>query len=286
LIVAPPGHYKTWMFLDLAVAVSTGGYFLSQFKVSRPGPVLIIQQEDPFSMLFERIGSIMNISPVEVDGENHTVPLPPPFPEIYWHTERTLDLEKPETVEKLEQAVKSIKPTLILIDPLYSAVSTAEYMAKGAQNMLSLKRMRDEYQCSILIAHHTTKKGDGDGRERVWGSQFLNAWLETGWQIRPKGENTVSINRHFKQSRSPGYLVLTFEIDTWSYKVHAEESSEPENIKTKIMEILDSGDVKSQREVANKLGMTGLGTISRLFDELGVKKRGAYYKMPDENGDD
>ena len=57
---------------------------------------------------------------------------------------------------------------------------------------------------SFLVAHHTTKYADSMERSRLWGSQFLNALLETGWQVkRSKNNSSIIIRRHFKVARNP-----------------------------------------------------------------------------------
>jgi len=279
-LIAPPGTYKTWLLLDLALSISTGKPFLNQYEVYDTGPVLFVQQEDPFGMLFQRLGSIMGIGEVVVEGEQHTVPLPPPFPPIYWHPDRKLNFSKKETVKGLEHAIQELKPKLVVIDPLYSAADTKDYMAESAQLMLELKRMRDTYGCAFAVAHHTTKKGETGEREELWGSQFLNAWLETGWQIRKRSETAISLRRHFKHKKSPNYVQIEFDITTWSFKAHVTDSEDDADIKSRISELLDTAEVTSYGQVAEALGLGGKGTVSRIFKELKVKKVGKTYKMP------
>lgn len=231
MAVAPPGQFKTWLFLDLALSVATGKRFLNRYSAERSGPVLIIQQEDPFPLLFSRIGTIMNMGEPKLTDEEFELSVPPAPPEqIYWHPDRQLSFDDESSIAGLWQAVKELNPELVLIDPLYSATGTDDYMAKGAQSMLALKQMRDELGTSFFIAHHTTKRRNGGGREELWGSQFLNAWLETGWQIRPdtNEEDTVQIKRHFKNSKPIDSVLLHFDITTWNYTPEIIDDSKAE----------------------------------------------------------
>ena len=85
--------------------------------------------------------------------------------------------------------------------------------------MMVLKTWRDRYGCSFLIAHHSRKNIDPDStaREDSWGSQFLNAFLEAGWQIRrnPRlADNEVVVRRHSKVMGNQPPVSLTFDIST------------------------------------------------------------------------
>mgnify|MGYP001565764130 CR=1 FL=1 len=217
LVVAPPGTYKTWLLCWLAVSISTGRPFLGHYQIENTGPVLFIQQEDPFSLLFERIAEILAIGEVTEERGYWLVPRPPPLPDIYWHPDRSLKFSRPASVAGLEDAIRELKPVLVIIDPLYSATDTEDFMARSAQDMLVLKRLRDRYGCSFLIAHHTTKgRNDSSSRESLWGSQFINAWLETGWQVRALDEGVVKLQRHFKQTATPEALQIEWTITPYN----------------------------------------------------------------------
>lgn len=229
MIVAPPGSYKTWLLLDLMLAVSTGRDFLGHHTVNDIGNVMVVQQEDPFQMLLARTASIMGLGVNKEFGDTFELSVSKANPPIYWHTERALHFSNKDSVAAFIQAVKRVKPKLILIDPLYSMVGVEDYMASGAQDMLALKKLRDEYGCSIMVAHHTSKKPSG-GRERdaVWGSQFLNAWLETGWQVRGSpGSNAMTIHRHFKIGENKPLIGVKFNITDYDYSV---DLVDPESI--------------------------------------------------------
>lgn len=200
MVVAAPGQYKTWLLLDLAVSIATGKPFLGQYPVSETGPVLIIQQEDPFGMLLSRLGAILNIGEVVQRGDTYIVPIPPNVSNIYWHPDRLLNFKDSRSLNGLRLAIETYHPRLIILDPLYSAADSKDYMAEDARAMLSLKKMRDTLGCSFIIAHHTVKRRELDDRENLWGSQFLNAWLESGWQLRPSKDElgSIKIRRHFK----------------------------------------------------------------------------------------
>lgn len=220
-VISPPGSYKTWLVLDLAVSIASGKPFLDKYAVNEPGPVLLIQQEDYHGQIAERLAVItaakFNLKwEFDPQSEDFCVPHAPDMP-VFFHPDRMLKFDNKEILNQLEQQIALIRPKLVILDPLYSAGSTDDYMAKTAEQMFVFKRMRDKYNCSFLVVHHTKKSLEGSStREGAWGSQFLNAFLETGWQIRriPEDPKSISMQRHFKVKSNPPDLKLAFDIDT------------------------------------------------------------------------
>lgn len=220
-VVAPPESYKTWMLMDLVVSVASGMPFLGVSNVYKTGPVILIQQEDSHAGITERLGVVieskLGLSPSMV-GEEYSIPILPDLP-IYVHPDRMLKFNDKKVMADLEKLVKELKPALIVIDPLYSATSMDNYMADSTTDMFQLKRLRDKYGCSVVIAHHS-KKNIEEGstlREDGWGSQFLNAFLEAGWQIRRSskiGPNEIIVRRHSKTMGNTAPMLVRFDIST------------------------------------------------------------------------
>lgn len=273
-MVSPPGSYKTWLLLDLAVSVAGGKPFLGEYEVNETGPVIIVQQEDFHGQLAERVATIVNsrygMMGKEGDGE---FTLPPKLP-IYFHTERKLRFHDPEVMEEFEKIVNEVKPKLVVIDPLYSTTSTDDYMSKTAETMFPLKRMRDKVGCTFVLAHHTKKGLDSNQREGLWGSQFLNAFLETGWQIRKTDQpSIVTILRHFKVRGAMEQLRLEFDINTdFPYHYFVKVGEDADEPTQDILHVLNTSGAMSISEIANKTGIHR-STISRrlkLMEKDGV----------------
>ncbi len=220
-IVAPPESYKTWLLMDLAVSVASGMPFLGVANVYKTGSVILIQQEDSHAGITERLGVVieskLGLNPT-INGEEYSMPILPDLP-IYVHPDRMLKFSDKKVMSDLESMVKELKPALVIIDPLYSATSMENYMADSTTDMFQLKRLRDKYGCSFIIAHHSKKNINDDSlaREDGWGSQFLNAFLEAGWQIRrsPKiAPNEIIVRRHSKTMGNIPPMLIKFDIST------------------------------------------------------------------------
>ena len=164
-------------------------------------------------------------------------------------------------------------------------------MADLANRMMVLKTWRDKYGCSFLIAHHSKKNLDPDStaREDSWGSQFLNAFLEAGWQVRrnPRlSPNEVVVRRHSKVMGNQSPISLTFDISTqypMKYVVTARpyetapagETRQP--AQANLLDLMQNGPV-SQADLCGRTGKNR-STISRQIRQL--EAAGLVEKMPD-----
>lgn len=293
-LISPPESYKTWVLLDLAVSVSAGVPFLGQYQVNQTGPTLIIQQEDSHSGLTDRLALIVEQKlhmNANLDSENWEIPSMPDLP-IYIHPSRMLRFDNKQVLEELEKQIQIIKPKVIMIDPLYSTTQSVDgYMADLANQMMILKAWRDKYGCSFLIAHHSKKNLDPDStaREDSWGSQFLNAFLEAGWQIRRNNrlaQNEVIVRRHSKVMGNQSPISLTFDISTQypmrykvtarEYNVVAQPGEQRKPAQANLLEYLK--EPLTQAEIIEKTGKSR-STISRQIRQL--EAAGFVEHMPD-----
>lgn len=292
-LVSPPESYKTWLLLDLAVSVSAGVPFLGRYQVNSTGPTLIIQQEDSHSGLTDRLALIVEQKlgmTANIDGDVWQVPSMPDLP-IYVHPSRKLRFDNKKVIEEMEKQIEALRPKVIMIDPLYSTTGSADnYMADLANQMMVLKTWRDKYGCSFLIAHHSKKNLDPDStaREDSWGSQFLNAFLEAGWQVRrnPRlGQNEVVVRRHSKVMGNQSPIALTFDICTqypMKYIVTAREYESPASgsrqpAQASLLDIMGNSAM-TQSDLCEKTGKNR-STISRQMKQL--EAAGLVEKMPD-----
>lgn len=293
-LISPPESYKTWILLDLAVSISGGVPFLGKYNVNQTGPTMIIQQEDSHTGLTDRLALIveqkMGATP-KMDSDEWQIPVMPDLP-IYVHPSRMLRFDNKQVLEELEEQIAAIRPKVIMIDPLYSTTAnTDNYMANLANQMMVLKAWRDKYGCSFVIAHHSKKNLDPDStaREDSWGSQFLNAFLEAGWQVRrnPRlAPNEVIVRRHSKVMGNQAPISLTFDISTvypMKYQVTARgydvapAGDQRQPAQANLLDLLRDGDM-TQGDLVNQTGK-GRSTISRQIRQL--EASGLVERMPD-----
>lgn len=268
MITAEPESYKTWILFDLAVSVASGAKFLGHFDVLDPGPVLIVNQEDHPGQTAERLGVIARSKFPKTQHASGGVFRTESIPElpIYLHKDGRLRFNDRTVVKQLEDRIREIKPKLLIIDPFYSVVSsTDDYFAGDLQDLQILKEWR-KLGVTTILAHHRKKSAEGFSRLGAWGSAFINAFLDMGFQIvRPDEEHRerVALLKHFKSATSGKVVQLTFDISTANQGKYSVEIGEFEGFKKKgegqadqILELLKVTDIpKTVLEIASALGL-------------------------------
>ncbi len=239
-LVSPPGGFKTWLTFDLAVSVAGGWPFLGQYPVQHPGPVIVLQQEDSYGDIAQRFHHIhaarQPVKPkLEEYRDGFLSYLPgSPIPPVYVSTSRGFECAG-DHLRALERDIRDLGARLVIIDPLYAVTSTEDFMQNAARDLFPLKSLRDAYGTTFAVVSHTNKAG-GNTRGRLWGSQFLNAFLETGIQIHKDDDgapNQIEVRRHSKSSSPFPPLLLEFHID-------ALDSDDP--YKVDVLPLLEKGD--------------------------------------------
>jgi hypothetical protein len=290
-LVSPPGRFKTMLTFDVAISIAGGWPFIGQVPISQPGPVLVIQQEDDYGDMARRFNRIFasrapvlmvpDVGDDQIAGHLAVPALPP----VHICTTRGFTLSLPN-LRRLEDLVRRLRPRVVIIDPLYSITSAEDFMMHAARDMMPLKRLRDAYDVTFLIAAHT-KKGADVGREGLWGSQFLNAFLETGWQIRDRedGEsNQIQLQRHFKSSGIPPKINLEFLLDeNEGYQVRMSDPDEDEPQDAVLAALAKAPEGLTVALAAERSGVGLRATQKRLrkFKEKGlVVETVDGYKIP------
>lgn len=269
-IVAPPESYKTWIALAMGVSVSTGEPLFGKYKVNNRGAVLVIQQEDSKGLLKQRLrliySELWRDKGIElVDGRYRGSVV---MPEMrVFEGDDAFKFDNPKMFDNLEAHIAKHGTKLVIMDPLYSFTDASDYMAKDAQRMGRMKDLRRKYGCTFLVVHHTRKTTSESGIDRQdgWGSQFLNAWLEFGWQIRKKADGLLQVRVHFKVSAAITTKVLKVDISTepddYHFSMEIADDEEPtreENYEESVLAEVKKapGGKLSATAIAKALGRT------------------------------
>lgn len=285
LMVAPPGCYKTWVSLDLAMSVCDAPHkFLGKFKSNVKGPVIYIQSEDDPHFILDRLSIMMNLGKPEFNRETGEYILNSPIsePKLYSQFERLLHFQDRDMVHQLELTIQRLKPELVILDPLYMMVSLDNYMQKAPEQLSCLKDFRDKYGTSFVIIHHSTKGNNNDlerrSRDKAWGMQFINAFQESGFQFSPINDTSMVLNRNFKGAAPFKPIKVEFNITPYEYQVIL--GKQAEDIEIEVLELLMKGNIKDQKTIMTAIGFTNPTAISRIFKKYGVKKIKDVWSLP------
>jgi AAA domain/RepB DNA-primase N-terminal domain len=216
-----PKSYKSWLAIDLAVSVATGGMFLGAFRAHKHN-VLLIQEEDPKVIMQERLGMVAAAKGrigYEMNGDGTA---------WMWYdlpTELSIISNQGFTInedwlEQLERWIIEGDIRLVILDPLMMMGGNVdEFKAfEMMTNILKpLKRLRAKTKAAITIVHHHTKAaGQGMARD-MYGSVALWAWEEAALHLNVTGPGIVVAERFSKHDLLPPVTIEIGEIkDKWA----------------------------------------------------------------------
>lgn len=213
-----PETYKTWLFLELALSLSSGKPFLNTFEVPVPRPVVFCQLEDDYTLLADRVRLLLGDCEPSFEDNILTTVLSP-NPEIYFYDGRRLDISSSNSMKALEEFVGDHKAGLLVIDPMNAAVSMEEFGVKSVPHMNRLKEIRDRTGCTILFGHHDHKSAKESTRNSTYGTVFFDAWKEFGWNVTKTTEAVVRIKRHAKAVSSLSDVTVRFLLEQANFEV-------------------------------------------------------------------
>ncbi len=164
-----PKSCKTWMALELAVAVASGAPCLGRFRVRQPGHVLLYAAEDSAAAIKHRVAGIARARGVMLEQLAVGLISAP-----------SLRLDDDEDQERLEETVARFKPRLLVLDPLVRLHSGDENSAADTSALLGfLRYLQREHGVAIVVVHHIRKSPASQPGQALRGSGDLHAWADS-----------------------------------------------------------------------------------------------------------
>lgn len=184
ILASRPKLGKSWMCLDIAIAVSTGDQTLGGISCEQ-GAVLYLALEDNPRRLKSRMAKLM-------PGES-------------WPASLRFETSWPRLneggAERIRQWVESEeKPRLVIVDTLgkirasKSENDTSAYQA-DYDAMAALQMLASEKGLAILVVHHDRKMGADDPIDTVSGTLGLVGAADTILVLQRRSEGTVLYGR-------------------------------------------------------------------------------------------
>lgn len=198
IVGGEPKCCKSFLALDIAVAVASGTPCLRRFPVSRPGRVLLYAAEDALHVVRARLEGIAHAAGVQLqrlDIQVITVP--------------TLRLDNPRDRQALEDTVAGLKPVLLILDPFVRLHRIDENAVTEVAPLLAyLRHLERLHNVAVLLVHHARKGGAHmRGGQALRGSSELHAWGDSNLYLRRKGGQLHLAIEH-RAAPSPPSLVL------------------------------------------------------------------------------
>ena len=195
-----PKCCKSFLALDVAVAVASGTPCLRRFAVQKAGRVLLYAAEDPLHVVRQRIDGICRAAGVSIDGlDLHVI------------TSASLRLDIDSDRRNLEETVATMRPRLLVLDPFVRLHRVDENASGEVAPLLAyLRDLQRAHGVAVMVVHHA-KKGAGRIRagQALRGSSEFHAWGDSNLYVRRVGEPIALAVEH---RAAPSTSGITLEL--------------------------------------------------------------------------
>jgi len=198
IVGGEPKCCKSFLALDVAVAVASGAPCLRRFRVAQPGKVLLFAAEDALHVVRSRLAGISvaaNVSFETLAVHVITVPL--------------LRLDVPDHQHLLRETVEQLRPRLLVLDPFVRLHRKDENVAAEVAPLLAyLRELQRRYETGVLLVHHA-RKGAAHARagQALRGSSELHAWGDSNLYLRRR-KDSLKLTVEHRAAASPGDIEL------------------------------------------------------------------------------
>jgi hypothetical protein len=179
IVGGEPKCCKSFLALELAIAVAAGVPCLRRYVVPDPGRVLLYAAEDSPATVRRRLEGIAAAAGVDLKDVDIQVITAPSL---------RLDLEADQ--RNLADTVANLKPRLLILDSFVRLHRIDENASREVGPLLAyLRELQRRHGLAVLVVHHA-KKGAGCTRagQALRGSSEFHAWGDSNLYLRREGE--------------------------------------------------------------------------------------------------
>ena len=223
LLVGPPKKGKSYLALQIGLAIAQGTRFLG--RPSTSGRVLYLQYDTPHSLWLDRMKDLKSAG-VSLAGNFHVL-----APD---DTKPNLDiLKEPADVAYLMEAVADIHPKLVIIDTLRK-IHSGDENDSGSMNKVFDILNHIFKECAVLFVHHTHKLSPPPGMKATHrpipsdaarGSSFTTGEVDATYLLYNNALSTdcrFDESTHYTAERDPLTKLWIFPESTRLTKLEEE----------------------------------------------------------------
>ena len=193
IVGGEPKCCKSFLALDIAVAVAAGIPCLRRFVVPRAGRVLLYAAEDALHIVRRRLEGICAAAGAELADLDILVITAP-----------TLRLDIEADRRSLAETVATLQPRLLILDPFVRLHRSGEV----APLLAFLRELQRRHGVAVLVVHHA-RKGAANARagQALRGSSEFHAWGDSNLYLRRDGDE-LSLTVEHRAAPSPRPLAI------------------------------------------------------------------------------
>ena len=198
IVGGEPKCCKSFLALDVAVAVASGAPCLRRFRVPRPGAVVLFAAEDALHVVRQRLEGIARAAGVDFQSlDIHVITAP------------VLRLDHVADQQRLTETIAAIQPRLLVLDPFVRLHRIDENAAAEVAPLLAYLRTLERcYAIGVLLVHHARKGGSRvRAGQALRGSSELHAWGDSNLYVQRRGD-TLRLTVEHRAAPSTSGLAL------------------------------------------------------------------------------
>lgn len=214
LIGGAPKCCKSWLSLEMALAVASGRPCLGRFAVPSPGPALVFAAEDAPLQVRERLEGLSRIRGARFEDLD-----------VGLIVEPCLRLDRPEDLVRLRMTLDRRRPRILVLDPYVRLQRADENNSTEVSTILgALRELSRQFALSIVLVHHARKSPADQAGQALRGSSDFHAWGDSNLYLARRGEDlTLSIEHRAAPSPNP----LTLRLVAGDAPAHLEIRASP-----------------------------------------------------------
>lgn len=195
-----PKCCKSWLALEMAIAVASGTPCLGVFDVGDQGPALLYMAEDAAPVVKSRLLGICRHRGLELAR------LP-----IHLITAPALRLDRADDQLRLRDAIATYRPRLLILDPFVRLHRIDENDAGQVSALLGyLRELQRALDVAVVVVHHARKNGSaGAPGQSLRGSGDFFAWSDSLLYLRRhRGQLVLTVEHRGALAPDPISLLL------------------------------------------------------------------------------
>ncbi|MFN0249341.1 MAG: AAA family ATPase [Kofleriaceae bacterium] len=278
-----PKCCKSWLALEIAIAVASGAPCLGAFEVGDVGPVLLYMAEDAAPVVKRRLAGICRHRGIDLAS----LPI---------HTASALRLDRPHDQARLHDAIARYAPRLLVLDPFVRLHRIDENDAGQVSALLGyLRELQRALDVAVVVVHHARKNGNaGQPGQSLRGSGDFFAWADSLLYIRRhRGQLVLTVEHRGAPAPQPITLALagddnvhlqltTDDADDSAANSHARDTVDLDQAILLVLEQASEPVPRAELRTRLRVRNERLGeALARLADDGAVARVGDRFRIPD-----
>jgi hypothetical protein len=311
VVGAPGGIGKTALITGMAIEIAAGKELMEESIWGTGLKVLLINGEDGTVEIDRRMWAFARAHVIGGQTLDRLYAVGADDPRVqglsFLRTERNVSSLDIEGFKALKSALDVIRPDVLMLDPLVAFCGGGNMNDNAAMSLVmrGLKSLAVEFNCAVLIVHHTKKGGEQGDAEAVSGAAaIVNLARRAIMPVPMTKEEAPSFGvlpserfRFFKlvdaksnfaprSADSPWYALHSIELPNAEPPIYpngdnvqavarvslplpktAAEAADDQKIQRAILDLVDRGKVVDGRRYPYSPNITGAKNMRALLDD-------------------